>query len=652
MSTSSTDLDSCRNGRILTFYSYKGGTGRSMSLANVAWILAMNGHRVLMLDWDLEAPGLHRWFGPLLDDPELHESRGLIEFFTDFREGSEIERIRRRKGQTPDEQWFLRYADLAGLAVGVDFQFPDDGCLHLVPAGRQNAEYSLLVQSFDWHAFYEKAGGGVFLEAVKKRLRSEYDFILIDSRTGISDTAGICTVQMPDDLVVCFTMNRQSILGAREICRAADEQRTRPDGSPGLRIWPVPMRVELAEKERLDNARRLVRSEFAGVSWQLNRRQRRTYWQDIEVLYVPYYACEETLATLADTPGLSNTLLHSMERIAGRIAGWCDGGVINRDLWERMPCSYPDDAIRLAALQKYSASAQEAARGQNRAVRNIVIVSSSSDVPTAEIEHAAKVIERRYPQFSVFHDARLEVGERWQEKWEQAIESCDVAIVYSGRSLLNGSWSDDFPVEEFAKRLAASDSVTMIPVAGFGVTLRELPTYLRGFRGISLDSKFADSDRVWRDDGWRGVSGGEFGALLCEILEARVNTSANGEVASSLAAAVVDPEDPNKGRFGGLSRRNGSQLTAEVKELSATWWEVRLTVRTHATSDPGASAVFHLHPTFINPVKKVPLQDGMASHVVHAWGAFTVGVELDGGRQQLELDLAELPDVSQHFRDR
>ncbi|MFM7830997.1 MAG: hypothetical protein ACKPJD_04370, partial [Planctomycetaceae bacterium] len=93
MSTSSTDLDSCRNGRILTFYSYKGGTGRSMSLANVAWILAMNGHRVLMLDWDLEAPGLHRWFGPLLDDPELHESRGLIEFFTDFREGSEIHAI-------------------------------------------------------------------------------------------------------------------------------------------------------------------------------------------------------------------------------------------------------------------------------------------------------------------------------------------------------------------------------------------------------------------------------------------------------------------------------------------------------------------------------------------------------------------------------
>jgi MinD-like ATPase involved in chromosome partitioning or flagellar assembly len=45
-----------RNGKIVTFYSYKGGTGRSMALANVAWILANGGNRVLTIDWDLEAP--------------------------------------------------------------------------------------------------------------------------------------------------------------------------------------------------------------------------------------------------------------------------------------------------------------------------------------------------------------------------------------------------------------------------------------------------------------------------------------------------------------------------------------------------------------------------------------------------------------------
>ncbi len=37
-------------GRIVTFYSFKGGTGRTMALANVAWILAANGKRVLVAD--------------------------------------------------------------------------------------------------------------------------------------------------------------------------------------------------------------------------------------------------------------------------------------------------------------------------------------------------------------------------------------------------------------------------------------------------------------------------------------------------------------------------------------------------------------------------------------------------------------------------
>ncbi|KUO04833.1 hypothetical protein AQJ67_10040 [Streptomyces caeruleatus] len=45
----------------MTFYSYKGGTGQTMALANTAWILAADGKRVLAVDWDLEAPGLHRF---------------------------------------------------------------------------------------------------------------------------------------------------------------------------------------------------------------------------------------------------------------------------------------------------------------------------------------------------------------------------------------------------------------------------------------------------------------------------------------------------------------------------------------------------------------------------------------------------------------
>jgi len=44
--------------QIVTFYSFKGGVGRSMALLNLAYALALRGRSVLLLDMDLEAPGL------------------------------------------------------------------------------------------------------------------------------------------------------------------------------------------------------------------------------------------------------------------------------------------------------------------------------------------------------------------------------------------------------------------------------------------------------------------------------------------------------------------------------------------------------------------------------------------------------------------
>lgn len=47
----------------ISFYSYKGGVGRSLTLANVAALLARAGRRVVCIDFDLEAGGLHTIFG-------------------------------------------------------------------------------------------------------------------------------------------------------------------------------------------------------------------------------------------------------------------------------------------------------------------------------------------------------------------------------------------------------------------------------------------------------------------------------------------------------------------------------------------------------------------------------------------------------------
>lgn len=81
-------------GQVITFYSYKGGTGRSMALANVACLLAQGaptGKGVLMVDWDLEAPGLHRYFYGNLrlqaeqtEEEVLEKSPGLLDLFAEL----------------------------------------------------------------------------------------------------------------------------------------------------------------------------------------------------------------------------------------------------------------------------------------------------------------------------------------------------------------------------------------------------------------------------------------------------------------------------------------------------------------------------------------------------------------------------------------
>jgi len=199
-------------GRIVTFYSYKGGTGRSMGLANIAWILACSGRRVLCIDWDLEAPGLHRYFRPFLIDEELTATDGLMDFVDRYATQA-IRPLNEDEHAAPD--WYLAFADFSDYVVSVNFpHFRAGGKIDLLPAGRQGSHYALTVSAFNWQNFYDRLGGGGFIDAVKQTARAQYDYVLIDSRTGVSDTSGICTVQMPDILVVCFTLNNQSIEGA------------------------------------------------------------------------------------------------------------------------------------------------------------------------------------------------------------------------------------------------------------------------------------------------------------------------------------------------------------------------------------------------------------------------------------------------------
>ena len=296
------------NGQVITFYSYKGGTGRTMALANVAWIIAASGRRVLVIDWDLESPGLHKFFHPFLDESAVSATAGVIEMVNDYATASLDPSPR------PDD-WYREYARVDRHAFSLDWAFPEGGRLDFLSAGRQNRDYSAAVCSLDWDNFYERLGGGRFFQAMREEMKRNYDYVLIDSRTGLSDVADICTIELPDVLAVCFTLSSQSIEGAASVARQiSNRYRDR-----NIRVLPVPMRIEDGEKEKLDVGRTMARRRFEGFPHGMTQEDSMAYWSAVEVPYKPFYAFEEILATFGDTPGSPSSLLAAFERITSAV---------------------------------------------------------------------------------------------------------------------------------------------------------------------------------------------------------------------------------------------------------------------------------------------------------------------------------------------
>jgi hypothetical protein len=144
---------------VYSFYSYKGGVGRSMTLANLAALFYRRPLNVIVVDWDLEAPGIERYFAPQYPaaSPERVLGRpGLCDLITSYRTAVATPP---EVGDDPTSP----YPSIDDHLITLD---ADRDCsLRLMPAGARHnwAAYAGFVQSFDWTDFYANwAGGGFF----------------------------------------------------------------------------------------------------------------------------------------------------------------------------------------------------------------------------------------------------------------------------------------------------------------------------------------------------------------------------------------------------------------------------------------------------------------------------------------------------------
>lgn len=468
-------------GQIVTFYSYKGGTGRSMMLANVAWILASNGQRVLTVDWDLEAPGLHRYFQPFLRDENLLGSDGIIDFVSEFTTAA-----RGAHGEGQDDDWFDLYADLAQYAVPLDWDF-EGGRLDHVGAGRQGASYSLRVSSFDWTEFYDDFGGGAFLSRMREHLKGRYDYVLIDSRTGLADTSGICTVQMPDALVVCFTLNNQSVNGAAEVAESVRQQR-----GESLRMLSVPMRVDNSEKIKLDLRREAALERFAASADTPALLERQ--WAEVEVGYQPFYAYEEVLATFGDVPGRGHTILAAAENMAA----WVTGD-------QETKARRVSESRRREVLARYEGTL---------AIAPVSVPGNSVYLSyrRGDAAYVGRLYDELVQQLGtgrVAMDVDLEPGVDFAERIESVVDAAAVVLVVIGPQWLEqqaelnrptdaAELKGDIVVREINIALAAEKRV--IPVFVGGATLRQLGQFDEVYEGLARRQAVELSDSQWSYD--------------------------------------------------------------------------------------------------------------------------------------------------------
>ena len=181
---------------VVTFYSFKGGVGRTLALANVGVELARTGRRVLLVDFDLEAPGLDTF--DRLRPREPH--KGIVEYVTDFT-ASHV---------APDAREFVYELPELGAK---------DGRLWVMPAGSRDAEYAGKLGRIDWQELYDAHDGFLMFEDLKAQWEASFapDYVLIDSRTGHTDVGGICTRQLPHAVVVLYFPNEQNLSGLRPV---------------------------------------------------------------------------------------------------------------------------------------------------------------------------------------------------------------------------------------------------------------------------------------------------------------------------------------------------------------------------------------------------------------------------------------------------
>ncbi|HEU4964993.1 MAG TPA: AAA family ATPase [Bacilli bacterium] len=193
--------------KIVSFFSFKGGMGRTTALAATALTMARKGHRVAIVDLDLEAPGLSSLFFA-----QAEGGTGVVDYLLE-------KRIQK-------ERWKI-HSSLQSIAA-YELMGNVSNTIYSLPAGEVNTEYLEKLARLDFQHIADKDDNlaeslqGMLEEldrVCKDMAGRSLDFIFLDARAGFHDIGGLAVADLSHASVIFGNNSHQTWVGLEQVIR-------------------------------------------------------------------------------------------------------------------------------------------------------------------------------------------------------------------------------------------------------------------------------------------------------------------------------------------------------------------------------------------------------------------------------------------------
>jgi MinD-like ATPase involved in chromosome partitioning or flagellar assembly len=168
-------------GRLIAVHSFRGGTGKSNISGNVAAWLATQGHRVGIIDTDIQSPGLHALFGVSPANIQHTLNDYLL-------------------GRCGIEEAAFDVTASIGKENGANL-----GRIYLIPSSMKTGEITHIIQSG-----YDVGRLNIGFQQLIQKL--ELDYLLVDTHPGVNEET-LLAAAISDALVLILRPDRQDYQG-------------------------------------------------------------------------------------------------------------------------------------------------------------------------------------------------------------------------------------------------------------------------------------------------------------------------------------------------------------------------------------------------------------------------------------------------------